>query len=116
MSRRIVIVGAGVVGLTAAALLDDPRYSVTLIDPADGPPADDGDVSLRVSAIAAGSADILHAAGAWTHVDAARLHPYSAMCVWDAADAPDSPRAVRFSADEFGAAELGRRHHAVLIV
>ncbi len=107
MSRRIVIVGAGVIGLTAAALLDDQRVDVTLIDPADGPPPDDGDVSLRVSAIAAGSVDILDAAGAWTHLDATRRHPYSGMCVWDAADAPDSPRAVRFSADEFGASELG---------
>ena len=107
MTRRIVVVGAGVVGLTAAALLQDPRCSVTVIEPAEGPPADDGDISLRVSAIAAGSVDVLSTAGAWPHVEPARSHPYSAMCVWDAADGPDSPRAVRFSADEFGASELG---------
>ncbi len=107
MNRQVVVVGAGVVGLTAAALLQDPRCSITVIDPADEPPQDDGDVSLRVSAIAAGSVDILDAADAWRYVDASRRHPYSAMCVWDAADAADSPRAVQFSADEFGAAELG---------
>ncbi|MEM9690307.1 MAG: UbiH/UbiF/VisC/COQ6 family ubiquinone biosynthesis hydroxylase [Pseudomonadota bacterium] len=107
MSRHIVIAGAGVVGLTAAALFDVSGCRVTLIDPADGPPANDGDVSLRVSAIAAGSVDILDAAGAWPMLDPDRRHPYSGMCVWDAADAPDSPRAVQFSADEFGAAELG---------
>ncbi|MEM9335602.1 MAG: UbiH/UbiF/VisC/COQ6 family ubiquinone biosynthesis hydroxylase [Pseudomonadota bacterium] len=107
MTHHTVIVGAGVIGLTAAALMVSPRCRVTLIDPADGPPADDGDVGLRVSAIAAGSVDILNAADAWSRLQAERCHPYAGMCVWDAADAPDSPRAVRFNADEFGASELG---------
>ena len=67
---NIVIAGAGVVGLTLAALLSRSaqreRIHLTIVDAAPEPTfAFDQDIGLRVSAISTGSADILGRANAW---------------------------------------------------
>jgi len=109
VTRRIVVAGAGVIGLTAAALLDARAkgVEVVVLDGADAPPADSGDIDLRVSAIAPGSEALLTSVGAWPYIDASRLCDYERMVVWDALDAEDSPRALRFEAAEFGVGKLG---------
>ncbi len=108
----VVIVGAGIVGLTLAARLaqGSARESlrITLVDVATRPtltPSDE--VALRVSAIARGSAEFLQSVGAWQRVDESRLSPYECMRVWDESDDPYSASALCFEAAEFGVPQLG---------
>ena len=109
---RVVVVGGGVTGLMAATLLakgaQREALDITLVDAAPRPvfsPTDE--VALRVSAIATGTAGLFDAVGAWEYAAATRVSPYEGMLVWDEADAPDSPSALRFDADEFAIRQLG---------
>jgi 2-octaprenylphenol hydroxylase len=111
MSKRfdVVIVGAGMVGLTLAARLASgpgrESLRLTVIDAGERPSfSTDDDVSLRVSAIANGSAELLQSLGAWPQ---ARLSPYECMRVWDETDSADSRSALCFEAAEFSVAQLG---------
>jgi 2-octaprenylphenol hydroxylase len=109
---EVIVVGGGMTGLTVAALLAQGRAAealrITVIDAASRLRFDpDDDVALRVSAIAAGSTEILGAVGAWEAVAATRACPYEHMRVWDGDDDPDGPSTLRFDADEFGVAQLG---------
>ncbi len=109
---RIAIVGAGITGLTLAALLARGRNAdaleIVVIDGARRPDfSSSDDIALRVSAIANGSADLLNSVGAWPAIVAARVSPFDAMCVWDECDSPDSASTVRFAAAEFAVPHLG---------
>ena len=108
----IVIAGAGVVGLTMAALLSRSahreRINVVLLDAGARPGFDiANDVELRVSAIAPGSAQVFDAIGAWQTIVSKRACAYREMRVWDAGGFADGPEALRFDAAEFAAPELG---------
>ncbi len=66
----ILIAGAGMVGLTVALLLTqgdaNDQLSITLVDAGKRPSFSPGqEVSLRVSAIASGTASLLARVGAW---------------------------------------------------
>jgi 2-octaprenylphenol hydroxylase len=108
----IVVVGAGITGLTMAAMLSQcahrERLRITLID-ADPRPvfSIDDPVSLRVSAIAAGSAELLDSIGAWEAIRSARACAYDAMRVWDENGVLEGSTTLRFDAAEFAARELG---------
>lgn len=109
---EIVIVGGGITGLTLAAALVAKKHagalSITLVDAAPRPSfsvADD--VTLRVSAIATGSAQLLDAVGAWQHVLDSRSSAYERMRVWDENDTPTSGTALKFDAAEFAVPQLG---------
>ncbi|MDH5619009.1 MAG: FAD-dependent monooxygenase [Gammaproteobacteria bacterium] len=109
---RIVVVGGGVTGLMAATLLakgeQRDALDITLIDAAPRPVFSlDNDVDLRVSAIAAGTADLFDSVGAWDYAAATRVSPYTSMRIWDESDTPESASALRFDADEFAARQLG---------
>ena len=109
---RIVIVGAGITGLTTACLLARSRHAgsleLTVVDAAERPAYDPAaEVGLRVSAISAGSAQLLDSIGAWQAILSARACPYERMRVWDAAAAVDGRSTLRFDADAYGVAELG---------
>jgi 2-octaprenylphenol hydroxylase len=116
----IVIVGAGMTGLTCAALLAQSesarRLKITLVDAGPRPvfSATD-DVALRVSAIANGSAEILGSAGAWPFIAAARVSPYECMRVWDENEVPDGASALMFDAAEFALPQLGYIVENVLV-
>ena len=116
----VVIVGGGMTGLTAAALLSQggcaDTLRVTVVDAAARPRFDSAaDVALRVSAIAAGSVEIFDAIGAWERIVGTRACPYEHMRVWDGADDPDGPSTLRFDADEFAVRQLGFIVENVLI-
>jgi 2-octaprenylphenol hydroxylase len=116
----VLIVGAGVTGLTVAALLAQCKYSsqlrLTVVDAAPRPVHDPhGEVALRVSAIATGSAKLLDSVGAWQYVSETRASAYDAMRVWDESIEPDSGGALSFDAAEFGVPQLGFIVENVLI-
>lgn len=116
----IVIVGAGITGLTLAALLAKGRHAdalhITVIDAGSRPEfAADDDVSLRVSAIANGSAELLESVTAWSIIKDARVSPYQAMRVWDESDVPESGGALHFDAAEFALPQLGFITENVLV-
>lgn len=116
----IVIVGAGITGLTLAALLAKGRHAsaldITVIDAAKWPQfSSSDDVSLRVSAIANGSAELLDSVGAWSIIKQARVSPYESMRVWDESDVPDGGATLRFDAAEFAIPQLGHIVENVLI-
>jgi 2-octaprenylphenol hydroxylase len=106
----VVIVGGGMVGLGAAALLAaDERlasWRIAVVEPAAPRPPRDEALDLRVSALSRASQRILEAAEAWPAI---RDHacPYADMVVWDAASSPDARDALRFSAAETGEPDLG---------
>jgi len=108
-SVDIAVVGAGMVGLAIAHLLaNNPLANVTVVDAGSKPsfsPQDD--LSLRVSAIAPGSVDLLDKIGAWEEIESGRACPYRDMRVWDAAGHVEGPETLAFSAAEFGTRQLG---------
>ena len=108
---HLVIVGAGITGLTLAALLagsGDDRLRVTIVDAAGQPVEPDGDeFALRISAIAAGSTALLDELGAWERLPRSRVCAYEHMRVWDESLAPDSGATLSFDAAEFGVPQLG---------
>jgi len=116
----IVIVGAGITGLTLAALLAKGRHAsaldITVVDAAKRPRfSTSDDVSLRVSAIANGSAELLDSVAAWSIIKQARVSPYESMRVWDESDAADGGATLRFDAAEFSVPQLGHIVENVLI-
>lgn len=116
----ILVAGGGMVGLTTALLLAQgdtrERLNITLVDAGKQPhfsAADD--VSLRVSAIATGTASLLANAGVWDAIVAERACPYRDMRVWDAAGSEDGPETLRFDAADFTVPQLGYIVENILI-
>ena len=117
----IVIVGAGMAGLSCAALLarseSAKRLNIKVIDAAARPVFSAADeVALRVSAIANGSAEILESVGAWPIIAAARVSAYERMRVWDEQEAPEGASTLTFDAAEFALPQLGYIVENVLIL
>lgn len=114
MNKRfdIVVVGAGVTGLTVAALLAQCRFSdrlrLTVVDAAARPCYQgDSDVGLRVSAISTGSTELLESIGAWEQISSTRACAYERMRVWDEAGDVDGAETLRFDAADFAVPQLG---------
>ena len=108
----IVIAGAGIVGLTIAVLLargdTNDQLNISLIDAGSKPVFTPGqDVSLRVSAIASGTASLLARIGAWNAIADTRACPFRDMVVWDATGSVEGPETLRFEAAEFAVSQLG---------
>lgn len=108
----IVVAGAGMVGLTIAALLAKSdhagRLSVTVVDAGKEPAFKAGDdVDLRVSALSPGSAGILADAGAWDSIRSTRTCAFDGMRVWDSKGTFDGPETLRFDASDFALPQLG---------
>ena len=100
----IVVVGAGMVGAAAAALLARSAFSVAIVEAREPDPFDAaGTVGLRVSAFSPGSAHILAEAGAWRQVERQRHCSYRRMVVEDR----DETTVLEFDAAEFGLDRLG---------
>ncbi|QDH70778.1 FAD-dependent oxidoreductase [Marilutibacter alkalisoli] len=107
MSRRdlydIAVVGAGVVGAAAALAFARDGLRVALVEARTPSPWRVDAPDLRVYAFAPDNAALLDGLGVWAGVRAARLQPYRAMRVWDAAGGDP----LVFEADAFARRELG---------
>lgn len=99
---NVLVLGGGVVGLTAALAMAQRGYRVAIID-AGSLSVDTSRPDARVYAINYASQTLLQQLGAWQHVDAQRLAPYQHMHVWDAVNGAH----IDFDARSVAAAYLG---------
>ena len=105
----VIIVGAGMVGLTVANLFKDTRLRVALIDKSESSVntsatgLDEPKFDSRVSALSSSSREILTRLGAWTLIEQQRYCDLREMYVWDA----DGTGSITFSADDLAAPRLG---------
>ena len=109
---NILVAGAGMVGLTIALRLaqskTNDQLNISVVDAGRRPEFTLGrDVSLRVSAIASGTASLLARIGAWDAIADTRACPYRDMKVWDATGSVEGPETLRFEAAEFAVSQLG---------
>ena len=116
MTRRstcdVAVVGAGVVGSTAALSLAREGLRVAIVEVREPPTWRADSPDLRVYAFAPDSQALLNSLGVWSAVAAARVQPYRRMRVWDAAAGGE----LNFDADVLGRECLGHIvEHALLV-
>lgn len=99
----VVIVGAGIVGLTMALALKDSGLNVAVIDENEDNQLVSDSAELRVSAINLASQQIFDNLGVWAEVANQRYQPYQTMQVWD----QDSFARIEFSHKDVGQQNLG---------
>jgi 2-octaprenylphenol hydroxylase len=106
----VLVAGAGVVGLAAAALLATGRCAdrirVLVLDARPSPRWRADETDARVYALSRASQQLLEHVAAWPRILAARAAPYRRMRVWEGADA-FGPNALAFDAAEIGEPDLG---------
>lgn len=79
----VLVIGAGIVGLTAALAMAQRRHQVAIIDA--GPIYNEmSKMDLRVYAINRASQKLFIELGVWEEIAANRIAPYQKMHVWDA--------------------------------
>ncbi len=111
-SHDIAIVGAGLAGACAAALLVrhagiEPQRIALLAGELPTASAPDAPPELRVVAISRASERVLRACDAWSRLDLARLCAYERMRVWHLSTAPASEAGLCFDAADIGEPNLG---------
>lgn len=116
MSRRdtfdVAVVGAGVVGSTAALSLARENLRVAIVEAHEPPAWRTDDPDLRVYAFAADAQSLLEELGVWSSIASARVQPYRRMRVWDAGAGGE----MSFDADALGRDCLGHIvEHALLV-
>ncbi len=122
MSRDfdIVIIGAGIVGTTMAALLlarkqssagrvaiVAERLQAAAVIAGDGAARGPPDWDLRVFALSRASQRLLQVCGIWQTLPRERVFAYERMCVWDAGGMPQGPGSLTFDCAEIGEPNLG---------
>lgn len=100
----VVLVGAGMVGATAALGLAQAGFQVVLLETALPPRLEvDAPPDLRVSAISQASASLFERLGVWQAMRGFRSAAYSKMHVWDA----QNGASLDFDADSIESEHLG---------
>ncbi|AWN72949.1 UbiH/UbiF/VisC/COQ6 family ubiquinone biosynthesis hydroxylase [Legionella anisa] len=99
---NVLIIGGGIVGLTAALAMAQRGYSVAVID-AGSLKVDSKRSDTRVYAINHASRTLLQQLNTWQHLDMSRVSPYRCMYVWDA----ESKAHIDFDSRYVGAQNLG---------
>ncbi|WED42874.1 FAD-dependent oxidoreductase [Legionella cardiaca] len=84
-SFDVLIVGGGIVGLTAALAMAQRGFTTAVVD-ATSMTVSTTDFDARVYAINLASQKLLEQLGIWQLIDERRLSPYQHMHVWDAAN------------------------------
>lgn len=109
-NRSVIIVGAGPVGLTVAALLLADKHSekmrIRILEPRPLPVWDPEEMDLRVYALSRASQRILDYLGVWPEILAARVSPYRRMHIWEK-DYRDRLGSLSFDSAEIGEPDLG---------
>ena len=100
--QKIIIVGAGMIGLSMALGLRQQGHQVDVIERGSRPEYGH-EPELRVSALAHHSRGLLQQLGVWQQLPSQRLGPYTGMDVWD----HDSFGRIEFAANEVNADDLG---------
>lgn len=98
----VVVVGGGVVGLSAALAMAKRQYRVAILD-VGGLRINTEEINPRVYAINQASSALLSELGVWPLLDSSRLCAYQHMEVWDA----HSSGKIEFNAREVSLAYLG---------
>ncbi len=98
----VVIVGGGMVGLSMACALKDTGLSVLVAERMEAQPRLSLGRDCRVSAIVAGTAEMLQGIGVWEYVGS-RAQPITGMRIFD----DQRFGSIRFEAGEAAMAELG---------
>jgi len=108
-SPTILIAGAGVVGLSVAALLATGRCAdrlrVRVLEARAQPEWRADETDLRVYALSRASQRVLDSVGAWQRVAARRACAYRRMHVWEGSD--PSAGALEFDSAEIAEPDLG---------
>ena len=81
-SFDVIVIGGGIVGLSAAIAMRQRNFSVALID-AGSLTVDTKVIDSRVYAINHASQSLLQRLGAWETLEKTRVSPYQHMHVWD---------------------------------
>lgn len=102
MNCDVLIVGGGMVGLTLAAALRERGLGVALVERAEAEVRTSLGRDCRVSAIVAGTKDILEGLGVWAEVQG-QAGPITGMRIWD----DQHLGGIRFEAEEVGLEALG---------
>lgn len=84
-SFDVIVIGAGIVGISAAIAMSQRNFSVALLD-AGSLKVDTQAIDARVYAINRASQSLFQSLGVWELLDSKRLSPYKHMHVWDAAN------------------------------
>ncbi len=101
----IVIIGAGIVGLSVASLLTELPLSIAIVESHEVPSWSPEAYSLRVSAISEASKKTLAKAGAWSAIAQKRISNYTDMRIWE--QAIDASESLHFSCKDIGTENLG---------
>lgn len=100
----VLIIGAGLMGLSMAASLQSLPIRIGLIDSRPVEPTFTGEqYDLRVFAITPTSQQFLQEIGVWDAITALRVSPYREMEVWDS----EGPGRIHFHCQEVGEPQLG---------
>lgn len=101
----VLIIGAGMAGLTLACALAESDLNILLIDPhvPPSPPQWPATFDPRVSALTHASENILRKLGVWDAMSVHRVAAFTGMDVWDA----NGTGNIQFGAEESGVTHLG---------
>ena len=101
---EVAVIGGGAVGLTTAALLARSGFEVAVVERQALPPDAPGpEPEIRVLALTPASQNILQTCGAWEHLDAHRIAPWTRMQVWEENDRDG----ITFLSTDINEAQLG---------
>lgn len=100
---QVVIVGAGMVGLSLAVALAKQGREVVVVEQQQAKKSLPDTPQVRVSALSGGTQAWLEALDVWSLIPKERLGPYYNMHVWDRDNGAD----IHFAADQAGLTTLG---------
>lgn len=103
IKHDVIVVGAGVVGLSSALMCARQGFNVAIVEAHSPKPWQKDKPDLRVYALALDNQQLLDRLGVWTEIQSKRITPYTTMTVFD--EVHSQP--LQFKASDLGRSELG---------